>query len=144
MREILATRGEREGLTTPLLELTLREYALFNKVTVIRPSPGVAPLHGPSLTPGATAVEPAQIASVAPATVSATLPPSMQAVIADLQTAKISPDLALQRLTEIATHRAGAAPAMRSAIEARVRMALERDPTLSALVRRMGATIHDE
>ena len=67
-----------------------------------------------------------------------------QAVLADLQAARIGPDEAVRRLTDLAISNAHCPPSMRPAVEARVRGALARDPLVGQLLRRMGATAPEE
>lgn len=63
-----------------------------------------------------------------------------QGVLGDLAAGRITPDAAVARLTSLAVERSGATAAMRPALEQKVRALLASDPTLGALLGRMGAT----
>lgn len=64
-----------------------------------------------------------------------------QGVLGDLAAGRITPDAAVARLTSLAVERSGASAAMRPAVEQKVRALLASDPTLGALLGRMGATV---
>lgn len=114
-------------------------------MTTIRPKLPTAPtpaLEGaaPVSTNAPAAVSPA---SVKPAGVSSASSPQA-AVLGDLQAARITPDEAVRRLTDLALDQARVPVAMRPAVEARIRATLSHDPLLGALLRRMGAAVPDE
>jgi hypothetical protein len=67
-----------------------------------------------------------------------------QAVIADLRAGKITPNEAVQRLTDVAVQRSHAPPGVRPAVEARVREMLRSDPMVQDLLRQMGASLDTE
>lgn len=62
-----------------------------------------------------------------------------QGVLGDLAAGRITPDDAVARLTHLAVARSGASPAARPAVEQKVRALLASDPTLGALLGRIGA-----
>ena len=64
-----------------------------------------------------------------------------QAVVADLRAGKITPNEAVQRLTDVAVQRSHAPPALRPAVESRVREMLRSDPLVQDLLRQMGASL---
>jgi hypothetical protein len=66
---------------------------------------------------------------------------SPQDVIADLRAGRISPDVALSRLTDLAVKRSGAPDAMRPRIESQVRNLLATDPLVQDLIKKMGAAV---
>jgi hypothetical protein len=66
------------------------------------------------------------------------------AVVAALREGRVTPDEAVRQLTTLALRRAGVPPTMRPQIESRMRDLLGSDPTLGALLRRMGATVPEE
>ena len=109
----------------------------------IRPPGG--PL-APGALDGAAPSAPSTVAPLGPAHAAAGAAPASptQAVIADLQAARIGPDEAVRRLTDLAIANARCPPSMRPAVEARVRGALARDPLVGQLLRRMGATAPEE
>ena len=108
----------------------------------IRPPGGP---QGPVALDGAAPSAPSTVAPLgSAAAVGAAPASSAQAVIADLQAARIGPDEAVRRLTDLAISNARCPPSMRPAVEARVRGTLARDPLVGQLLRRMGATAPDE
>ena len=115
-------------------------------MTTIRPTgSALAPAAVDLATPAEAARPVAPASSVtATTTEGASRANPTRAVIADLEAGKISPDAAVRRLTEIAIERAPCTPAMRPAVEARIKATLARDPLVGALVRRMGATASEE
>jgi hypothetical protein len=76
------------------------------------------------------------------ATASANAP--SEAVISALREGKVTPDEAVRQLTTLALQRAGVPATMRPQVESRMRDLLGSDPTLGALLRRMGATAPEE
>jgi hypothetical protein len=65
---------------------------------------------------------------------------SAKSVIAELRAGQITPDVALQRLTDLAVRRSGAPPAMRATIESQLRGLMSNDPLVQDLIRQMGAS----
>jgi hypothetical protein len=63
-----------------------------------------------------------------------------QRVLGDLTAGRITPDDAVARLTSLAVAGSGAPESARPAVERKVRALLATDPTLGALLGRMGAT----
>ncbi len=115
-------------------------------MTTIRPAGSAFAPAPVDLASAAEAVKPASgatpVTAAAPEGASRANP--TRAVIADLESGRISPDAAVQRLTDLALDRALCTPAMRPAVEARIKATLARDPLVGALLRRMGATPTDE
>lgn len=108
----------------------------------------IRPTGGPHAPPPLDGAAPSAASSVAPlapsATEGAAPATATQAVISDLQAARIGPDEAVRRLTDLAISNARCPPSLRPAVEARVRDTLARDPLVGQLLRRMGATAPDE
>lgn len=67
-----------------------------------------------------------------------------EAVVAALREGRVTPDEAVRQLTTLAMQRAGVPATMRPQIESRMRDLLGSDPTLGALLRRMGAAAPDD
>ena len=67
-----------------------------------------------------------------------------EAVVTALREDRVSPDEAVRQLTTLAMQGAGVPATMRPQIEARLRDLLGSDPTLGALMRRMGASVPEE
>jgi hypothetical protein len=67
-----------------------------------------------------------------------------QSVVADLRAGRISPNDAVQRLTDLAVKRSGAPPAMRASVEAQLRDLMSRDPVIQDLLKEMGAAVAPE
>ncbi|MEZ4364661.1 MAG: hypothetical protein R3A48_29515, partial [Polyangiales bacterium] len=67
-----------------------------------------------------------------------------QRALAQHAAGAITPDQAVARLTEAAVASSGATGAARAAVEGKVRALLQRDPSVAALLSRMGATTPDE
>lgn len=117
-------------------------------MTPIRP-PGTSPAPSPidvSSAVGSAGTVSAG-APVVPSNLSAAKPHASggaSAVIADLEAARITPDAAVQRLTDIAVEGARCPAAMRPAVEARIRATLANDPLVASLLRRMGASAPEE
>ena len=112
-------------------------------MTPIRPPGSTAapfPVEGASSVGAPSPVAPSAV--VAPAKAQGATPAN--SVIADLQAGRITPDAAVQRLTEIAIEGARCPAAMRPAVEARIRATLATDPLLGSLLRRVGASAPDE
>jgi hypothetical protein len=109
----------------------------------IRP-PGGPP--APVALDGAAPSAPSTVAPLGPAHAAGGAAPASptHAVIADLQAARIGPDEAVRRLTDLAISNARCPPSLRPAVEARVRGTLARDPLVGQLLRRMGATAPEE
>lgn len=63
-----------------------------------------------------------------------------RAVVEDLRAGRLTPQQAVQRLTEQALARSGAPAALRPVIEARVQNLLRQDPLLRDLVGKLGVT----
>jgi hypothetical protein len=116
--------------------------------TPIRPS-GTAPmpssLDGVGLSGVPTSAPTASTAGVsATAVKTPAAPDATRAVLTDLRAGRIAPDAAVQKLTELAVEGARCPPAMRPAVEARIRSTLASDPLLGSLLRRMGASLPEE
>lgn len=109
----------------------------------IRPTGGTP---APVALDGAAPTAPSSVAPLGPTqgTVGAAPASPTQAVIADLQAARIGPDEAVRRLTDLAIANARCPPSLRPAVEARVRGALAHDPLVGQLLRHMGATAPEE
>lgn len=108
-------------------------------MSTIKPLGAVIPGAGPGAVE-ATSIGSAGAVSSAPAA-GAT---GAQGVIADLAAGRISPDVAVHRLTEFAVAQSGAPATARPAVAAKVRALLGSDPTLGVLLGRMGATVPPE
>lgn len=104
-----------------------------NATSPVDPLGDAAPAAPAAPTTGAAAAG-------APATVAS---PS-EAVVTALREGRVTPDEAVRQLTGIALRGAGVPPAMRPQIESRMRDLLGQDPTLGALLRRMGASVPEE
>lgn len=98
-----------------------------------------SPASGPSFREVAGAASP----TGTPAT-SATPTDPTQAVLADLRAGRLTPDQAVDRLTTLAVDKTHAPPALRPAIEQKLRALILRDPTVASLLARMGATVPPE
>ncbi|MEI8254983.1 MAG: hypothetical protein WCJ30_04860 [Deltaproteobacteria bacterium] len=62
-------------------------------------------------------------------------------MITDLRGGKITPNQAVQKLTDLAVQRSHAPPSVRPAVEARMRELLRSDPLVQDLMRQMGASL---
>jgi hypothetical protein len=91
----------------------------------------------------APAAPAAGVTGPAPAAPAAPNAPT-EAVVSALREGRVTPDEAVRQLTTLAMQRAGVPAAMRPQIESRMRDLLGSDPTLGALLRRMGATAPDD
>ncbi len=103
-------------------------------------SPPTLPISPAAPAPLAGTTGPRGPAEVAPAATAAPTDPTA-ATLADLRAGRISPDAAVGRLTDAALSRAKLPEARRAAVEGRVRDLLAHDPTVAALLGRMGATV---
>ena len=71
-------------------------------------------------------------------------PVTSQSIVADLRAGRISPNDAVQRLTDLAVKRSGAPPAMRARVESQLRDLMSRDPLIQDLLKEMGAASASE
>lgn len=66
---------------------------------------------------------------------------STQAIVGELRSGAITPNEAVQRLTDAAMQRNRVPPSMRPAVESQVREFLQGDPVVGELLRTMGASL---
>ncbi len=119
-------------------------------MTAIKPPGGIGGVGGPS-GPDAAKQAPAttgpsfqdRVAEQRGASPAGGADPS-QAVISDLRAGKITPNQAVQKLTDLAVQRSHAPPAVRPAVEARMRELLRTDPLVQDLLRQMGASLETD
>jgi hypothetical protein len=106
------------------------------------PAPGITPAAGAAPTaPGAPLTAARGAAPTAHCTAQAAPADPTAVTLADLRAGRISPDVAVGRLTDAALARARLPEAHRPAVAARLREVLAHDPTVATLLRRMGASV---
>lgn len=110
-------------------------------MTTIKPpgSPGIPPIGADPGTPiAAPSAAKVALAPVPPPSITHSTS-ATGVILSDLRSARITPDEAVRRLTAAAIEKAHTPAALRPAVENRIRAMLANDPSVGALLRRMGA-----
>lgn len=102
-------------------------------------TPPVAPIDPAAPTEGAEGAREVEGAQ-GPRGVEAASTDPTERVIASLKAGEITPEVAVDRLVTAAVDKTGCPPALRPAVEAKMRALILSDPNLRALTRQMGVS----